>query len=85
MDLADAELMKLRASTGRDIYPASAEQLFAALATPLLKWPLGAKTASTSAFLLAVSLRAGAVILTKPLESSNIVAKAAWFRSCSQD
>jgi len=68
--------MKLRGQQlGVTFNPPQRSSSLPALATPLLKSPLGQRPQATSAFSLAVSLRAGAVILTKPLESSNIVAK----------
>src|SRR5437879_2228458 len=77
MDLADAEFNETPGQQlGVTFNPASAEQLFAGSGHTFAEIAaLGKDRKPLPHFPLAVSLKANAVILTKSLESSNIVAK----------
>src|SRR2546429_347748 len=77
MDLADAEFNETPGQQlGVTFNPASAEQLFAGSGHPFAEIAaLGKDRKPLPRFPLAVSLKANAVILTKSLESANIVAK----------
>jgi len=77
MDLADAEFNETPGQQlGATFNPASAEQLFASSGHTFAEIAaLGKDRKPLPHFALPVSLKANAVILTKGLESSNIVAK----------
>ena len=77
MDLADAEFNETQGQQlGVTFNPASAEQLFAGSGHTFAEIAaLGKDRKPLPHFALATSLKANAVILTKTLESSNIVAK----------
>ena len=77
MDLADAEFNETPGQQlGVTFNPASAEQLFAGSGHTFAEIAaLGKDRKPLPRFALAASLKANAVILTKALESSNIVAK----------
>ena len=79
MDLADAEFNETPGQQlGVTFNPASAEQLFAGSGHTFSEIAaLGKDRQPLPHFALVVSLKANAVILTKPLESSNIIAKLA--------
>ena len=79
MDLADSEFNEtLGLQIGVTFNPASAEQLFAGSGHTFAEIvALGKDRRPLPHFPLAVSLKANAVILTKTLESSNIVGKLA--------